>query len=65
MGSVVVDISMSLDGFVTGPGADPEHGLGIGGELIHGWVEASGESPTRPTSFTASCSMKRATIGRR
>lgn len=35
---VVVDISMSLDGYVTGPGADPEHGLGVGGEPLHAWV---------------------------
>ncbi|WP_406632367.1 SRPBCC domain-containing protein [Amycolatopsis sp. WGS_07] len=35
---VIVDISMSLDGYVTGPGADPEHGLGIGGEPLHSWV---------------------------
>jgi dihydrofolate reductase len=38
MSKVVVDISMSLDGFVTGPGADVEHGLGIGGEPLHRWV---------------------------
>jgi dihydrofolate reductase len=35
---VVADITMSLDGFVTGPGADPQHGLGIGGEPLHNWV---------------------------
>jgi dihydrofolate reductase len=35
---VLADISMSLDGFVTGPGADIEHGLGIGGEPLHTWV---------------------------
>ena len=29
---------MSLDGFVTGPGVDPQHGLGIGGEPLHRWV---------------------------
>jgi len=38
MGNVVLDISMSLDGFVTAPGADREHGLGIGGEVLHEWV---------------------------
>jgi dihydrofolate reductase len=38
MTKVVFDISMSLDGFVTGPGADVHHGLGIGGEPIHEWV---------------------------
>lgn len=35
---VVVDITMSLDGYVTAPGAGPEHGLGIGGEPLHEWV---------------------------
>ena len=35
---VVGDISMSLDGFVTGPNAGPKNGLGDGGEPIHAWV---------------------------
>jgi dihydrofolate reductase len=35
---VIADITMSLDGFVTGPGADVEHGLGRGGEPLHAWV---------------------------
>jgi dihydrofolate reductase len=35
---VVVDITMSLDGYVAAPGADMEHGLGVGGEPIHDWV---------------------------
>src|SRR3954451_13403056 len=34
---VIADITMSLDGFVTGPGADVEHGLGDAPEL-HAWV---------------------------
>jgi dihydrofolate reductase len=38
MTMVIADISMSLDGYVTAPGADPAHGLGIGGEAVHGWV---------------------------
>jgi len=37
-GRVVVDITMSLDGYVTAPGADLEHGLGVGGEALHAWV---------------------------
>ncbi|MBC6451041.1 dihydrofolate reductase family protein [Actinokineospora xionganensis] len=37
-GQVIVDISMSLDGYVTGPGADQQHGLGVGGEPLHDWV---------------------------
>lgn len=37
MSKVIADITMSLDGYVTGPGADPEHGLGDVDEL-HAWV---------------------------
>ena len=37
MPRVIADITMSLDGYVTGPGADPEHGLGDAPEL-HAWV---------------------------
>lgn len=38
MSDVVVDISMSLDGFVTGPDDFQGQGLGLGGEPIHNWV---------------------------
>jgi dihydrofolate reductase len=41
MTKVVADITMSLDGFVTGPNAGPEHGLGIGGEPLHTWATES------------------------
>jgi dihydrofolate reductase len=37
-GQVIVDISMSLDGYVTAAGADREHGLGVDGEPLHHWV---------------------------
>ena len=37
MPKVIADITMSLDGFVTGPGADERHGLGDAPEL-HAWV---------------------------
>jgi len=30
--------SMSLDGFVAGPGQSPEHPLGVGGERLHLWM---------------------------
>jgi dihydrofolate reductase len=36
--TVVADISVSLDGFVTGPDAGPDNGLGTGGEPLHTWV---------------------------
>lgn len=35
---VVGDISISLDGFVTGPNPGPENGLGDGGEALHTWA---------------------------
>jgi dihydrofolate reductase len=37
MPNVIADITMSLDGYVTGPGADLQHGLGDAPEL-HAWV---------------------------
>lgn len=45
MGKVIADISMSLDGYVTASGVDQEHGLGINGEGIHGWVLEEPRSP--------------------
>ena len=38
MSQVVVDISVSLDGYVTGPNAGVDNGLGDGGEAVHDWV---------------------------
>jgi dihydrofolate reductase len=38
MTRVIADITMSLDGFVTGPDAGPGNGLGTGGEPLHRWV---------------------------
>ena len=38
MAKVVADISVSLDGFVTGPDAGPDAGLGRGGEGLHTWA---------------------------
>jgi dihydrofolate reductase len=37
MGKVVYDISMSADGFVSGPNVRLEAGLGDGGERLHDW----------------------------
>jgi dihydrofolate reductase len=38
MAKVVADISVSLDGFVTGPDPGPGQGLGRGGEALHTWA---------------------------
>jgi dihydrofolate reductase len=41
MAKVEANISMSLDGFVTGPELDRYPGLGKGGDVLHAWVEES------------------------
>lgn len=38
MSQVVVDISVSLDGYVTGPNVDLANGLGDRGEALHLWA---------------------------
>jgi dihydrofolate reductase len=48
MSSTVLYMSMSLDGFITGPNAGPDNGLGDGGERLHEWVfEGSGDHPRK------------------
>ena len=38
MSRIIADISVSLDGFVTGPDPGPDNGLGTGGEALHSWA---------------------------
>jgi dihydrofolate reductase len=38
VGKLVADITMSLDGFITGPDDAPGRGLGERGEALHNWV---------------------------
>jgi dihydrofolate reductase len=38
MSKVVALITMSVDGYVTGPNDGPGCGLGVGGERLHNWV---------------------------
>jgi dihydrofolate reductase len=38
MTRIVADISVSLDGFVTGPNVGPENGMGDGGMALHQWA---------------------------
>jgi dihydrofolate reductase len=38
MSSTVLYMSMSLDGFITGPNASPDNGLGDGGQRLHEWI---------------------------
>jgi dihydrofolate reductase len=41
MAKVEANISMSLDGFVTGPNLDRYPGLGEGGDVLHAWIHES------------------------
>jgi dihydrofolate reductase len=38
MSKVLASITISVDGFITGPGDGPDCGLGVGGERLHYWV---------------------------
>jgi dihydrofolate reductase len=38
MGNVVIDMSMSLDGFIAAPNDNPEQGLGEDGMRLHNWA---------------------------
>jgi len=40
MSTVVFDISMSLDGFITASGQTSADPLGAGGERLHGWLSS-------------------------
>ncbi|MFC4590519.1 SRPBCC domain-containing protein [Sphaerisporangium corydalis] len=60
-GQVFVDITMSLDGYVTAAGAGPDAGLGVGGEPLHEWV-FSGEDPRNAEILEASYARSGAVI---
>jgi hypothetical protein len=45
MSKVVLYMSMSLDGFITGPDDRIDHGLGVNGERLHDWLRAGGVDP--------------------
>ncbi len=42
MSRVVLDVSVSLDGFTTGPDVGEAEPMGIGGERLHEWMGAGG-----------------------
>lgn len=50
MGKVTLDISMSLDGFVTRPNDHVKQPFGEGGEILHDWL-FSGEHPSKYSDF--------------
>jgi dihydrofolate reductase len=46
MGRVILELSMSLDGYAAGPNDSPENGLGDGGERLFTWY-FNGDVPLR------------------
>jgi dihydrofolate reductase len=42
MGRVVLDVSMSLDGFTAGPNVREAEPMGEGGERLHAWMAGNG-----------------------
>ena len=42
MAKVIWDVTMSLDGFTSGPNVRAEEPMGDGGEGLHAWMGATG-----------------------
>jgi len=42
MATVIWDVTISLDGFTSGPNVRPEEPMGDGGEGLHAWMEGAG-----------------------
>jgi dihydrofolate reductase len=45
MTDVIIQMSMSLDGYIAGPNDSDTNGLGDGGERLHEWLFAGGGAP--------------------
>jgi dihydrofolate reductase len=45
MGKIVLYMSMSLDGFIAGPGDTQDNPFGDGGQRLHEWLATGGEDP--------------------
>src|SRR5689334_16770784 len=62
---VIGDITVSLDGYVTGPGADPEHGLGRNADGLHAWALESDHRVDRGVLERHSAASGAVVMGRR
>jgi dihydrofolate reductase len=67
MSKVVLNASMSLDGFMTGPDVGPEHPMGVGGERLHEWLfdESVEGRPDAEVAREVSATVGAVVIGRR
>ncbi|MGI5242328.1 dihydrofolate reductase family protein [Dactylosporangium sp. CA-139066] len=53
MSDVEINITVSVDGFVTGPDPGPHQGLGAGGEPLHDWLEHPAGRALSAATFAA------------
>jgi dihydrofolate reductase len=73
MSRVVLYMSMSVDGFITGPDDGVDHGLGVGGERLHDWLRHGDVHPrshrpvdgTNATVFDEAMATGAVIVGRR
>jgi hypothetical protein len=52
--TTIASITLSVDGFITGPDDRPGQGLGVGGERLHYWSSAAPGPTTASTISTPS-----------
>jgi dihydrofolate reductase len=67
MQKVVIDVTMSLDGYVTAPNDGPGNGLGDGGRILHAWAfagntEADAKFLEDPAHTLGACILGRRTF---
>jgi dihydrofolate reductase len=66
MSKVVLDVSMSLDGFTAGPNVRDEEPMGDGGERLHAWMFGEGQDGDVDSGVrTVDATVGAAIIGRR
>lgn len=65
MSNVIIDITMSLDGFVTGPNDGPGNGLGDGGMVLHEWVFSGRTEADTPFLVDPAQTLGAGILGRR
>ncbi|HTE57895.1 MAG TPA: dihydrofolate reductase family protein [Verrucomicrobiae bacterium] len=51
MSKLILNMTMSLDGFTAGPNIRPEEPMGDGGEELHRWMFAGGSTDENPGKF--------------
>lgn len=64
MGLVICDMSVSLDGYVTGPNDSREHPFGDGAEDLHAWLRPSATDADRAVLSEAIANVGAIVMGR-